>query len=258
MTNKPDAAVNSVMLKPYWGKLFKLNTRLGIALVLLLGIPRVLIVLNANVTGNYQPVSLIFLCMWLAPFVLLTRHGRNAIGIKRPAHYAWLLYAFFIGAFVCLVMYAVAQLCFAYTISNWFVYIAKSYTLSGIKLDGNNRQVYFIIYAITSVTFSPVGEELFYRGIVHQCFVADRSDNKASVWDSFAFALTHLAHFGIVYMAGGWTILVVPGILWVLGMFLSSRVFYWCKVKSGSIFGAMASHAGFNLMMIYLIFYHIL
>lgn len=137
------------------------------------------------------------------------------------------------------------------------MYIAQSYQASGIRLDENNKLVYFIIYAVTSMTFSPVGEELFYRGIVHQSFAVNHGENKASVWDSLAFGVTHLAHFGIVYIAGRWDFLLIPAMLWMLGMFLSGRLFFLCKIKSGSLAGAILSHAGFNLTMIYLIFYHI-
>jgi len=246
------------VLKSFWGKLFKFDTGFGIALLLLLGIPRILIVLNANVTGNYQPVSIVFVCMWLAPFILLTKQGRTTIGLKKPLHYQWLFYAFVMGAGACLLMFMIAQWCYAHTLSNWFVYIGKSYQTAGIKLDGNNKLIYFIIYAVTSMTFSPIGEELFYRGIVHESFAVKHGERKASLWDSLAFALTHLAHFGIVYIAGGWNFLLIPALLWVAGMFLSSRIFFYCKVKSGSLFGAIMAHAGFNLMMIYLIFYYIL
>jgi membrane protease YdiL (CAAX protease family) len=108
------------------------------------------------------------------------------------------------------------------------------------------------------MVFSPIGEELFYRGIVHGSFVPKTGEHMASIIDSLAFALTHLAHFGIVYIMGNWSFLFVPSLLWVFFMFLTSRLFFLCKVKTGSILGAIASHAGFNLAMMYFILYHIL
>ena len=108
------------------------------------------------------------------------------------------------------------------------------------------------------MTFSPIGEELFYRGLVHGSFVKILGEQKASVADSMAFALTHLAHFGIVYFLDSWHFLFVPALLWVVSMFMTSRVFFLCKEKTGSILGAILSHAAFNLTMMYFIFYHIL
>jgi len=246
------------MLRPFWNKIFKLNGYLGLGLVLLFGIPRFIIVLEANITRNYRPLSIVFICMCIVPFLLLSREGRYKIGLKKPGNYLWILYSFLIGVGTCAIMYAVAELLFGHSLSNWFLYISRSYAISGITLNDSQKLVYFIIYAISSMTFSPIGEELFYRGIVHACFAANRSERKASVLDSLAFGLTHLAHFGIVYSAGAWSFLFIPAVIWVTGMFLASRLFFLCKQKTQSILGAIICHAGFNITMIYFIFYHIL
>jgi uncharacterized protein len=246
------------MLRSIWRRYFKLNKNFGIFLVLLFGIPRFIIVLNANVTRNYKPVSIIFLCMCIAPFVLLTKEGRREIGIKKPVNKMWLMYSLLIGVSVCMLMYAVAEILFANSMSNWFVYISKSYATSAFHFNDSNRLTYFLIYAIASMTFSPIGEELFYRGIVHASFASAKSENMASVWDSVAFALTHLAHFGIVFIGGKWKFILIPAVLWVVGMFFASRLFFLSKQKTKSILGAIICHAGFNVTMIYFIFYHIL
>jgi hypothetical protein len=52
--------------------------------------------------------------------------------------------------------------------------------------------------------------------------------------------------------------LLISSILWIIFMFLTSRVFYFCKKMTSSILGAIISHAAFNLTMMYLIFYYIL
>ena len=105
------------------------------------------------------------------------------------------------------------------------------------------------------MTFSPFGEELFYRGVVHQAFREQLGDRKAAAVDSAAFALTHLAHFGLVYTDLQWKLLVRPAILWVIAMFLVSRMFFTFKQSTGSLLGAVLSHAAFNLGMIYCVFY---
>jgi membrane protease YdiL (CAAX protease family) len=93
---------------------------------------------------------------------------------------------------------------------------------------------------------------------VHGALAGSYQEKTASTLDSVAFALTHLAHFGIVYIAGRWHFLFLPAILWVCLMFLASKVFFFGKKKTGSIWGAVACHAGFNLAMMYFIFYWIL
>lgn len=105
--------------------------------------------------------------------------------------------------------------------------------------------------------FSPIGEELLYRGVVHGSFVSKFGEGKASIFDSSAFALTHLAHFEIVYVLGIWHFLPVPALIWVLSMFAVSQLFFQCKQFCGSIWGAVIAHSGFNFMMMYLIFYQL-
>lgn len=234
------------------------NWQLGLALILLFGIPRYLIVLQANKTGNYNFTSIIFLIMWVTPFILLSKKGRVEIGLKRAKDYKWLLYSFILGILACTVIYTIGQLLFSNTIHNWFVYISKSFTIPAQQLEGSGRNIYFLIFALIGMTFSPIGEELLYRGLIHQSFAEQFSHTVASRTDSFAFALVHLPHFGIIYTLGGWQFTFVPALLWMAFMFLSSRLFFYCKYKSGSLYAAMLAHAGFNLAMTYFIFYHIL
>ena len=162
---------------------------------MLFGIPRFLMVLDANQTRNYNHVSIILLVMWFTPYIFfLTRKGRKIIGIIRTTKHIWLVY------------------------------------------------------------FQSIVEELLYRGQIHQDFVSKFGNNKASIIDSLAFTIVHLAHFGIIYNSGIWQILYIPAFLLLLLMFLTSRMFFSCKSKSESIYGAILSHAGFNLAMTFLYF----
>jgi uncharacterized protein len=246
------------MLRAIWQKIFKFNWAFGLILILLCGIPRFIIVLNANVTGNYGKIALLFLFMWISPFLFLTKEGRRYIGMVKPVNYSWLFYSCIAGIIICVIVYLLGVALYKHTYSNWFVYISKSYQASGIVFNDSQRLIYFLIYSLTGITFSPIGEELFYRGIVHGSFVGKYGEQKASIADSIAFALTHLAHFGIIYISGHWRFLCIPALLWVFFMFLTSRIFFICKQKTGSIIGAIISHAAFNLTMMYFIFYHIL
>ena len=246
------------MLRPVWQKFFRFNGLFGLLLILLFGIPRFIIVLQANVTGNYYLIPMIFIFMIIAPVIFLTKTGRKGIGINKPGNHYWLLYSFLAGLVLCTVMFITARLFFNETVSNWFVYISRSYKVSRTGFAEPGRLIFFVIYAVIAMTFSPIGEELFYRGIVHGSFAIQYGERKASIIDSLAFAVTHLAHFGIVYYAGTWNFLFLPALLWVFFMFIASRLFFLCKEKTGSILGAIFCHAGFNLAMMYFIFYHII
>ena len=145
-------------------------------------------------------------------------------------------------------------------VGNWFVYLSRPFHRAAATFgqDPTARLVWFIVSASFGMLFSPIGEEILYRGVVHESFAEKFGDRVASYIDSAAFAITHLAHFGIVYTAMGWRFLPIPATLWVLLMFLSSQVFYFGRIRSRSLFGAMVSHAGFNLAMIYCIFFWVL
>ena len=105
------------------------------------------------------------------------------------------------------------------------------------------------------MTFSPIGEELFFRGIVHSSFAKSFGDKKASFVDSSAFALTHIAHFGLVFINNQWKFLTTPTLIWVLSMFSVSVLFFIFKKRVSSIWGAVVCHSAFNLGMVYCIFY---
>ena len=100
-----------------------------------------------------------------------------------------------------------------------------------------------------------MGEELFYRGVIHECFRQRFGESGASMIDSLAFALTPLAHFGIVYHHESWKFLLIPALLWIASMFLICMIFNKIKRMSGSILGAILTHAGFNLAMGMIIIY---
>lgn len=167
-------------------------------------------------------------------------------------------YCFLLGIMMCLLVFLTGILLYGYTESNWFAYISNSYSTILPEDLAGVRFMYFAIFGAISMFFSPIGEELMYRGFIHECFEETYGPQGASRIDSAAFAITHLAHFGILYSATGWIIKPFQAILWILAMYLVSRVFFFCRQKSASILGAILAHAGFNLAMTYFIFYFIL
>lgn len=245
------------ILRKNWSRLFKYNWKFGVFLILLFGIPRFIFVLSANSGSGYRLVSILFILMWVTPFLLLSKEGRNYIGIKKPKSAIPVMYSFIAGFILCAITFALFAMLGGGTINNAFVYISQSYNLPK-ELLASNKTSYFIMFALVSMTFSPIGEELLYRGVIHGSFVKQFGEIKASIFDSLAFALTHIAHFGLVYVYYvGWKFLPLPSFMWILSMFFASLLFFACKQYSQSIFGAISAHAGYNFGMIYFIFYFI-
>ncbi|PPL20603.1 hypothetical protein GY24_00705 [Microterricola pindariensis] len=235
-----------------------LDARTGVLLLVFFGLVRMALVLQANVTGSYQLVSLVFVAMAVLPWLVLTRDGRRRIGIVRPSRWRWVLPAALAGGASMLAVFAAATALWGLTAQNPFVYIAGTYSNVPASPSDADRLIYFLIYAVVSMLFSPIGEELLYRGMAHEALAPRLGNRGAALVDAGAFAVTHLAHFGIVLVAGVWAFLPLPALLWVAAMFLASLVFYGFRVLTGSILGSIVAHAAFNLAMITAIFYVVL
>ncbi|NME71862.1 CPBP family intramembrane glutamic endopeptidase [Flammeovirga aprica] len=232
----------------------KLNWATGLTLVLFICIPRFILVLNANETANYSAIGGIMFFSAILPFMILTKQGLKAIGIVKTNKFGMLLLALILGIGASLLLYGVGVMLYGGSIENWYVYIGKSYNIP-VGISGDDKLILFTVMAITGMIFSPIGEEFFFRGIVHYAFAQSLDDKRASYIDSSAFALTHISHFGYVYYNSEWIFLPYPTLLWVISMFLVSLLFFQMKKKTDSIWGAVLCHSGFNLGMIYCIFY---
>lgn len=241
-------AYSASLFRPGWRGVLRFNWKLAAFLIMLFGASRFFLVLQASVTHDYRWVSALFVVMILTPFILLTAEGRKHIGLKKPAHLKWIGISVLLGVLLSLFVYAVGKTLFGTSTSNWYVYIAQTYPASAAQI-ADNRLMYFLILGISGMIFSPLGEEILYRGLIHTSVAMQADENLASRVDSAAFAVTHLAHFGIVWTTTGWDFLPVPALLWMICMFMASRVFYFCKAKTDSLIGAMVAHAAFNLTM---------
>ncbi len=215
-------------LKIFWSKFFNFDWKFGLFLILIFCIPRFLLVLNANQTSNYKYIGLIMTIYAITPYIFLTKYGRTIIGITKPKKYTWLLFALIIGLTFSLLLYFLGDLIYKNTFENWYVYIGKSYNIPN-GINPNDKLIMFVIMAITGMIFSPIGEELLFRGIIHSSFAKSIGNFKASIIDSSAFALTHISHFGLVFLNKEWTFFAFPTLIWVLSMFLVSILFYLCR-----------------------------
>ena len=153
-------------LKPFWKKLFKFDWKFGLFLIALICIPRFILVLEANQTGNYGPIGAIMFVSALVPFIFLNKYGRKKIGIKGTKKIGGLILSLILGIAFSLLLFFIGKELYGGSYQNWYEYIGKSYNIpTGIK--GNDKFVMFSIMAVTGMIFSPIGEELFFRGVVH-------------------------------------------------------------------------------------------
>lgn len=227
---------------------------LALVLILVMGGVRFFLVMNGYETGRSGPIALVFLTMIALTLFLLRGPSRKDAGFTRPKSYWWLVAALFDGALLALLIGWLGSWLYGSEISNWYMYIRSAYPLQP-GMDADAYRVLFWISAGTSMVFSPIGEEFFYRGLVHHALKQRMSAGLATFIDSAAFALTHICHFGLVFHLGSWEFLPIPAAIWIGLMFAAAVLFSIYRNLSGSIWAAVACHVGFNLGMTYYIFY---
>lgn len=228
---------------------WKLRAGAGLAFAIILAVLFALM----RVIGTHGPANLRlllplgFVLMAMAPWLLLSSSGRRKMGLQGSARPAIYLQAVLLGAAAAFLCFLVGQTLFGSGVDNWFVTIAKNFSHSV------NHQLpmwqLFLMFTLPSMILSPVGEELFFRGLLQDA-LAQRLSASASTWlECLAFGLVHLCHHGLIFGATGLTLLARSAPIWFMLMVLVAQLFAWLRKRSGSLYPAIASHAAFNLMM---------
>jgi len=76
------------ILRPFWSRIFSFDWKFGFFLILAVCVPRFILVLNANSSGNYSSIGVIMTVSAIAPFIFLSKSGRNKIGIVGSKKYS--------------------------------------------------------------------------------------------------------------------------------------------------------------------------
>lgn len=189
-----------------------------------------------------------FVAMTLLPWLLLTPDGRRQIGLRRPASWRMLLPAMLAGACAALACGALGVVLFGHSADNWFMTVAASYRR---MMDTSTFSIVMLhlVFTVPALLFSPIGEEIFFRGMLQRTLEQRFTARISTVLECAAFGLVHLFHHGLVLGATGWSIRPVSGALWVLSMFMTAALFATIRQRSGSLVPAMAAHAAFNAAM---------
>lgn len=193
-------------------------------------------------------LPLSFVCMAASPWLLLSRLGRQQIGLVRPIRHVWFATSIALGALAALACFALGTIAFGSSEDNWFVSIARNYR-DTIPHQGLTTAQLFLVATVPALVFSPIGEEIFFRGLLQRA-LEERFSLRASTWiEASLFGLVHLCHHGLLATATGIRLLPMSGALWVALMFCVALMFARLRHRSGSLLPAMAAHASFNLAM---------
>ena len=198
------------------------------------------------------PVS--FSVMAMMPWLLMNAHGRRQIGLRRPDRAGAWLPAVALGALAALACFALGMALFGRGAGNWFVSIADNYR-GVMNTTGMSLLTLHLVFTLPALMFSPVAEEIFFRGILQRTLELHLSARASTVIESAAFGVVHLCHHGLLLGAAGLGWMPLSGSLWMLLMFGTALLFAGIRKRSGSLYPAMAAHAAFNLTMNVAIFW---
>jgi uncharacterized protein len=96
------------------------------------------------------------------------------------------------------------------TPNNWCIDVGTT-----MLRDARVRQLptteLFLSLAIPAALFSPLGEELFFRGVLHESIAVHTSHKAAAVITGIVFGLMHLFHHGVTAGPNGIEFRLCPG-----------------------------------------------
>lgn len=188
------------------------------------------------------PISLVML--WPLPWLLAGPEGRKAMAFKGANSLHWYITGPLTALLLLVLMTAVVWGLYGNSESNWLVQHANFLEASLSPLsDNTNLVIRFAVATLPAMLFSPLGEEFFYRGIMLSGLTKRWGVATAMVLQAAAFALVHLAHYGLNPLQPRLILLFIPS------MFVVALLFGWIRYRSGSVWVAVASHAIFNLGM---------
>jgi membrane protease YdiL (CAAX protease family) len=220
--------------------------QLAAALAVLFAATRVVGVLGPNSLRWLLPLG--FTLMALTPFLLLDAARRRQLGLRKPATARTYLFAIVAGAAAALACFALGYALFGAGSDNWFVTIANGYRQT-LDTTGWTTARLHLVFTLPALIFSPVGEEIFFRGYLQYALEQRFSARASTIAECAAFGFVHVCHHGLLLAATGIVFLPVSGPLWMLLMFGVALLFAYLRKTSGSLLPAIAAHATFNLVM---------
>lgn len=233
-------------LRPFWqsyfGNVLFVALLFGVIFIVIRGFG----VLGPAALRPVLPLG--FTLMTLMPFIFLNKNGRQQIGFQASKNWKYYAVAILLGAVAATICYFLGLWLFGMTKENWYISIRDSY-LDNIALNGIQMKQAFWIITLPALIFSPLGEEIYFRGFLQESLATKLSYRNSMILESLFFGLIHLFHHGIIHQNGNYDMLPVSGALWVVLMSGTAFSFAWLRKTSGSLYPAIMAHVAFNFVM---------
>ncbi len=197
------------------------------------------------------------LVMWTLPFLFLTRQGRREIGLRKQGFKpVALVLCSSAGVVGGLFIFWIGMALYGNSPDNWCVSIRDSFQLNQM-LAVMSPTAAFAVIALLTMSFTPIGEEFLFRGLIQESFTLRWNAVIATLFNGFAYGLIHLLHVhGLWHDAAGFHLRLVSGALVVILLAGLGAAFTLCRLWTGSLWCAVVAHAACNLAMISAIFLH--
>lgn len=198
---------------------------------------------------NFQLIALSMVVVWPLPWLLCAREGRTGIGLRAPESWWWMLSGPAASLAVLGIGAATAWALFGSGSDNWFTHHASELgRIAGGVPPGLTAPALFWTLTVPPMIFSPLGEEFLYRGFLLRVGSAHWGARAGNLLQAAAFAMVHLAHYGLLPVQPALIALYLPT------NFVVALVLAWMARRSGSLWIAVVAHSVYNLGLNALVF----
>lgn len=251
-TVEAETTESAPLLRPLWIPVFGDAFRLAVLLAALVAGVRGLGLLGPQRYFWVLPVG--FTVMALTPYFFLRKEGRRRSGLQSPKQLPWIIWGILLGALGAGIFYWLGVTLFGETDDNWFVSVRRAFPVTPEMAGLPTAQLFWIL-SVPSLIFSPLGEEIFFRGFLQQAAEERWNHRTGVIVDAGWFAVVHLFHHGILRIDGRIQVFPVSGAVWMVLIFGTGVLFAFLRQKTGSLVAPILSHATFNLTMNFTILY---
>jgi membrane protease YdiL (CAAX protease family) len=244
-SSNPD---RSAFLKPFWTRKVGPPWVVSLLLMALLGGVRYFAVFSV-----YPAQAIFFLqyaVAWVTPFVFLTTNGRYQIGLReRGATAANIAFAMVAGAIYGLATFELGMVLYGESPESWCVTLRDYLHL--VELRGvMHPAAVFALFAIPAILFAPIADEIVFRGFIQTALTRRWNAYVATMVNCVGYGVTYLYFHAIWSDSAGMHIRIVSGGITLVLFIGLGLLFTLIRRYTGTLWTAVAAHAGFNLMML--------
>lgn len=239
--------------RPFWSRKYCPPWLIALLAMAFLGAMRAYAMLGPSAA---QPLYLLYcVATCCLPFILLTKSGRDEIGmILKEAPWGSFTGCALAGAGYAVFLFCAGQSIYGNSPDNWNLSIRSYLRIEDLR--GLMPPAAIVaLYLIPAITLTPLGEEMLFRGIVHQAIARRWSVLSGVLVNSLGYGLVYSYVHAIWRNSDGLHIRLLSGCASSVLMAGAGVVFTVCRMRTRCLPAAMVAHAAFNIAMVAMVVY---